>query len=61
MITCYSLFKKLAQITFSVLENILLTNSFVICPLYQKVQVEKLLTKLLYCTVVFIITVPTVT
>ena len=61
MITCYSLFKKLAQITFSVLENILLTILFVICPLYQKVQVEKLLTKLLYCTVVFIITVPTVT
>ena len=59
MITCYSLFKKLAQITFSVLENILLTISFVICPLYQKLQVEKLLTKLLYCTVVFI-TVPTV-
>ena len=61
MITCYSLLKKLAQITFSVLENILLTILFVICPLYQKVQVEKLLTKLLYCTVVFIFTVPTVT
>ena len=61
MITCYSLFKKLAEITFSVLENIFLTILFVICPLYQKVQVEKLLTKLLYCTVVFIITVPTVT
>ena len=54
-------FKKLAEITFSVFENPFLTISFVICPLYQKVQVEKLLTKLLYCTVVFIITVPTVT